>query len=431
MKKAIIIGAGLSGLSAAVHLIKKNITPILIEASPKTGGRASAHFDNEFSSSLDNGQHILMGCYFNTLDYMRAIGAENNLIYQRNLYVDFVNHAGKVFALDADDLIYPFNTSMALLQYEAVPFHRRLHCAVFFIKCIMLYKGVSPKNKTVSEWLEANGEGREIQEALWDFLSIGALNTSPDKADASLFRDMLRQIFLRGNAAQTIILPRYDLSKTFCEPAEKFILENGGEIKYNEKLLSVQSRDGAVTSITTNKQTYSDFSSVITALPPHSYLHIEGMPQDIITRAEKVSYSSILTFHIQLNDVALNRPFYGLINSPVHWVFNHGRYITTVISNADEYMNRSGEELYAMIKSELKKYFTIPLDKISGYKIIHEKKATFIPDAAQLANRPQAKTQLKNLLLAGDWVQNGLPATIEGAILNGKNAANLVYDFRL
>ncbi len=426
MNKAIIVGGGLSGLSAAIHLIKKNISPIIIEASPKTGGRASSYYDNDFSSHLDNGQHILMGCYFNTLDYLRIIGAEDNLIYQDNLHVDFVNAEGKDLPLDAGDLIYPLNTLRALLQYEAVPLHRRLHCAAFFVKCIMLYRGISPSEKTVSQWLEANGEGREIQKTLWDFLSIGALNTSPDKADAFLFRDMLRQIFLRGNAAQTIILPRYNLSKSFCEPAEKFILENGGEIRFGERLLSLQSDNGIVKSITTNKQTYSDFTSVLTALPPHAYLHVDGMPQDITASAEKVEYSSILTFHLKLTDNHVTKPFYGLIGSPLHWVFNHGGYITTVISNADEYLKSSEDDLYKMIKSELKMYLKISPEKIQGYKIIQEKKATFVPDSAQLKNRPKAITPLANLFLAGDWVQNGLPATIEGAILNGKNAAKLI-----
>lgn len=426
MNKTIIIGGGLSGLSAAVHLIKKNITPIIIEASPKTGGRASSHYDSDFSCHLDNGQHILMGCYFNTLDYMRIIGAEDNLIYQDNLLVDFVDASGRALRLDAGDLMYPLNTLRALLQYEAVPVHRRLHCAAFFVKCIMLYRGVSPTEKTVSQWLEANGEGREIQKALWDFLSIGALNTSPDKADAFLFRDMLRQIFLRGNAAQTIILPRYDLSKSFCEPAEKFIVENGGEIKFGERLLSVQSVNGVVTSVTTNKCTYDEFSSVIFTLPPYVLSHIAGLPPDITFPAGNVQYSSILTFHLKLTDNQLTKPFYGLIGSPLHWVFNHGGYITTVISNADEYLKSSEDDLYKMIKSELKRYLKISPEKIQGYKIIQEKKATFVPDSIQLKNRPKAITPLTNLFLAGDWVQNGLPATIEGAILNGKNAAKLI-----
>jgi hydroxysqualene dehydroxylase len=426
MNKAIIIGGGLSGLSAAVHLIKKNISPIIIEASPKTGGRASSHFDSDFSCRLDNGQHILMGCYFNTLDYMRIIGAEDNLIYQDNLLVDFVDASGHALPLDAGELIYPLNTLRALLQYEAVPMYKRLHCAAFFVKCIMLYRGASPANKTVSQWLDENGEGREIQKALWDFLSIGALNTSPDKADASLFRDMLRQIFLRGNAAQTIILPRYDLSKSFCEPAEKFILGNGGEIKFGERLLSVQSVNGVVTSVTTNKHTYDEFSSVIFAVPPYVLSNISGLPPDITSPAGNVHYSSILTFHLKLTDNQLTKPFYGLIGSSLHWVFNHDGYITTVISNADEYLNSSEDDLYKMIKSELKRYLKIPPEKIQGYKIIREKKATFVPDSWQLKNRPQAITPLANLFLAGDWVQNSLPATIEGAILNGKNAAKLI-----
>jgi squalene-associated FAD-dependent desaturase len=427
MKKTIIIGGGLSGLSAAVHLIKKNISPIIIEASPKTGGRASSHFDKDFSGCLDNGQHILMGCYFNTLDFMHTVQAEDNLVYQDNLHADLVDEAGNNTPLSAGELVYPFNTLRALLNYEAVPLRKRIQCAAFFVKCVMLYRGVNPSGLTVSRWLEVNGQGRKIQRALWDFLSIGALNTSPDKADALLFRDMLRQIFLRGNSAQTIILPKYDLSKTFCEPAEKYIAENSGGIKYAERLLSMQVEDGIVKTIVTNKETYNDFSDIILALPPYILQHIDGVPMDVRANAGQVQYSSILTFHLKLTDNQLTKPFYGLIGSPLHWVFNHGGYITTVMSNADEYINTAEDELFRMIKSELRKYLKISPDKIQSYKLIQEKKATFVPSSEQLKLRPRAATSLANLFLAGDWVQNGLPATIEGAILNGKNAAKLVY----
>ena len=426
MKRTIIIGGGLSGLSAAVHLIKKNISPIIIEASPKTGGRASSHFDKDFSTNLDNGQHILMGCYFNTLDFMRTIQAEDNLLYQDNLHVDFVDAGGNIIPLSAGDLLYPFNTLRALMKYAAVPLHKRLLCAAFFVTCIMLYRGVNPSGLTVSRWLEANGQGREMQRVLWDFLSIGALNTSPDKADALLFRNILRQIFLRGNSAQTIILPKYDLSKTFCEPAEKFIVENGGGIKYAERLLSMQVEDGRVNTIVTNKETYNNFSDIILALPPNVLQHIDGLPVDVKANAGQVQYSSILTFHLKLVDNQLTKPFYGLIGSPLHWVFNHGGHITTVISNADEYVNTTEDDMLKIIKSELRKYLKISPDKIQSYKIIQEKKATFVPSGEQLKLRPRAATSLTNLFLAGDWVQNGLPATIEGAILNGKNAAQLI-----
>jgi squalene-associated FAD-dependent desaturase len=426
MKKAIIIGGGLSGLSAAVYLIKKNISPIIIEASPKLGGRASAHPDSYFAHPLDNGQHILMGCYFNTLDFMRIVQADGRLIYQNNLHVDFVDESGAILPLSAGELVYPLNTLQALLNYGAVPLHQRVHCAAFFVKCIMLLKGVNPTGRTVTRWLEANGQGRAMQKALWDFLTIGALNTSPDKADALLFRNMLRQIFLHGNSAQTIILPKFNLSETFCEPAESFITGNGGEIRFGERLLSVQSENGMITSLSTNKQIYNDFSSVIMAVPPYVLSHITGLPPDITSPAGSVEYSSILTFHLKLADNQLTRPFYGLIGSPLHWVFNHGDYLTTVISNADEYLNVSEENLYALIKSELRKYLKIPHDNIRGYKVIQEKRATFVPNAEQLKNRPSAKTSMANMFLAGDWVQNGLPATIEGAILNGKNAAQLI-----
>ncbi|MCU0345219.1 MAG: FAD-dependent oxidoreductase, partial [Ignavibacterium sp.] len=114
------------------------------------------------------------------------------------------------------------------------------------------------------------------------------------------------------------------------------------------------------------------------------------------------------------------------INSPLHWVFNKGTHLNIVISDANELVNKSDEDIIKMVKDEMKKFFLLDSELITGSKIIKEKRATFIPSNDILDKRPSQRTQIKNLVLAGDWVDTGLPSTIESAVKSGKVAADLI-----
>jgi uncharacterized protein with NAD-binding domain and iron-sulfur cluster len=123
--------------------------------------------------------------------------------------------------------------------------------------------------------------------------------------------------------------------------------------------------------------------------------------------------------------------FFGLINSPLHWVFNKGTNLNIVISDANDYVNNSEQEIINIVKSEMKKFFLSNPEVISNYKIIKEKRATFIPSKEILRNRPSQKTNIKNFILAGDWVDTGLPSTIESAVKSGRVAADLIIERKL
>jgi uncharacterized protein with NAD-binding domain and iron-sulfur cluster len=138
------------------------------------------------------------------------------------------------------------------------------------------------------------------------------------------------------------------------------------------------------------------------------------------------AHSAILTLHIWLKENRFNENFYGLIGSPVHWIFNHKDYITLVSSDANELIDKTKEDLFEMAVYELKKYAGIEREEIKSYKVIKEKRSTFIPDNESIDKRPDTKTKIKNFYLAGDWVNTGLPSTIEGAVKSGRMAAEFI-----
>lgn len=421
--KVIVIGGGFAGLTAAAYLSNKNYKVTLLEASPKLGGRAYSFLDKETNTVLDNGQHILMGCYYYTLEFLSLIGAKENFTIQKRLQVNFVEPGFHVKQLKAFPFFYPVNLLMGLLNYQAISFKDRRRLLKVFLK-LPFYNLNKFSNMTVSEWLAKENQTAETQNAFWKILAVGALNTSIEKASARIFIDIIKQIFLDGNKAATIVLPKYGLSESYCKNAEEFITGNGGEISLSESVERIIIKEEQVAEIHTSKKIDSDFDFVVSAIPAFALKRI--IDDDSKIFFPELKYSSILNIHLWLNRNILPDGFFGLINSPLHWVFNKGTHLNIVISDADDLVNKSDEDLINMVKDEMKKFFLLDPEIIMGYKIIKEKRATFIPSNEIMKKRPAQETQIKNLILAGDWVDTGLPSTIESAVKSGKVAANLL-----
>lgn len=422
-KKVIVIGGGIAGLTAAAYLTKNNFKVTLLEASPKLGGRVYSLIDKETNSIIDNGQHILMGCYNFTLQFLAIIGATENFYFQKQLEVNFVKEGFQLSELKSARLIYPFNLIFGLLNFKTIKLSERIDLLKVFIK-LPFYSSDKFSNLNVKQWLEHENQSQTLQDAFWKILVVGALNTNIEKASAKIFIDILKQIFLKGNKSTVIILPRYGLSESYCKAAEKFILDNGGAIFLSETVEKINISDNIVTSLQSSRNVFSDFDYLVSTIPSYALSRIIENNSKI--KIPDLEYSSILNIHLWLKENSIPAGFFGLINSTLHWVFNKGTHLNVVISDADELMSIPENELIETVKNEMKKFFLLDPELISNYKIIKEKRATFIPSKDTIDKRPSQKTYLRNFILAGDWVETGLPSTIESAVKSGTIAAEII-----
>jgi squalene-associated FAD-dependent desaturase len=423
MKRILVIGGGFAGLSAAAFLSHKKFEVILIEASPRLGGRAHSYFDNETSEEIDNGQHILMGCYEHTISFMELIGAYKNLIVQKSLEVNLLKEGTGKVRIKASDIIYPVNLIAAIAGYNALSLNEKLLLINFFIKLRFIKKD-SLKDLTISEWLNKEKQTENLRKCFWEILAIGALNTSTEKASAQIFYEVLKKIFLSYSDASAIILPKFGLSKTYCQPAKDFIESNGGKVITSEKAIGFDIHNNTLTRVETNKNVYSSFDYVVSAIPYYSLQKIYSI--SALNIDINLNFSSILNIHIWLKEIPIKENFVGLINSPVHWIFNKGSHINLVISDADYLIELSKDEIMELAVSELHKFFGTNWEDILNYKIIKEKRATFIPSNSIQDKRPKAQSIISNLILAGDWIDTGFPSTIESAVKSGKDAADII-----
>lgn len=427
MNKCIVIGGGFAGLTTAAYLSSKNIKIDLYEASPKLGGRAYSFLAKDGNTIIDNGQHILMGCYNETLRFMKMIGAGDNLIYQPSLEINFLKENFKLLKLKAASLPYPFNLITGILNYRAISLSQRFKVLQFFIK-LFTYSEQELNKLSVYEWLDKEKQNGSISKSLWEIISIGALNTSIKKASAKVFADILKEIFLKGSFASTIIIPKYGLTETYCLNAKTFIEKNEGRIFLSKSVTDLVIRNNKIVEIKTDNESITDFECVISAVPYYSLQKFNSVLY--LDKKPELRYSSILSMHLWLSHNPLKEKFYGLIDSPVHWIFNKKSHLTIVISDADYLNGRTKEEILFLVARELKKFIKLDLDDIIDFQIIKEKRATFIPSETTLNSRPSVVAGLDNFFIAGDWVDTGLPSTIESAVKSGRMAADAVLHAR-
>lgn len=425
MKKVFIIGGGLAGLTAASILSLKNYSVTVLEASPKLGGRAYSFLDADTNSVIDNGQHILMGCYDYTLSFINLIGADKKFDYQKNLAINFLSKDRLLYSLNAGRLFYPFNLLYAICNYCAFELDDKIRF-ISFISKLPFQSKKSLKSITVKEWLELNGQTSNVIKMFWEILCVGAMNTNLKKASAFYFHKILIEIFFKGNFASTIILPKYGLSESMILPAKDFILNKDGKIKTSEKVEEVIIKNSLVQKIKTSINSYSEFDFVVSTIPLHRLEKIIDINElEIKTEFE---YSTIVNIHIWSDELKLDEKFYGLLDSPLHWIFRKNDHINIVISDAEYLIEKSKEEIFQFVIDELIKFINFNPTKIKSYKILKEKRATFIPSNKILNHRPKSNTKIKNLFLAGDWVDTNLPATIESSVKSGRIAAENILN---
>ena len=421
MKRVLVVGGGLAGLSSSVYLSDNGFEVTLLEASPKLGGRTYSMYNDRYEDYYDNGQHILMGCYDYTLDFINKIGGEDKLYCQESLEINFVKRGGDLFHLKARKYFYPLNLLFAVLKFKALRLKDRFKIIDLFLD-LMCCLDEDLRDKTVKEWLRCKKQSDDSVKNFWGILVVGALNTTIEKALAEMFAEVLKRIFLQGSEASAIVIPKTGLSQLFSNLACKFIETNHGQIILSEKVLEIEVSDKRITSVSTDKNVYKNFDVIILAVPTFALAKIQLTGTALQFNIPDLKFSPIVNIHLWLSENPFKEKFYGLIGSDIHWLFNHGKHITLMMSAADQIITLESSEIKRHFCSELEKYFSIfHSEMILDFVVIKEKRATFIPDISSNRKRKEkVSSEIENLFFAGDWTNTDLPSTIESAVMSGK-----------
>jgi hydroxysqualene dehydroxylase len=409
-----IIGAGISGLSAAVRLANAGYAVHVHEATQQAGGRCRSYFDASTNLTIDNGNHLLLSGNRHAVAYARSIGTEAGLVGPKSAQFPFVDlTTGQRWQLDLGDSRLPL---WVFDEARRVPDTGLLD---YLALMPLIWAGQS---KLVGDTIPCKGT---LYQRLVQPLLLAALNVDPPEGSAGLAGAVVRETLLAGGQACRPLIARDGLSAVLVEPAIRLLQDKGAGIHFGHELRGFGLSADSVSELRfgDDNVAITPDAAVVLAVPPRpAALLLPGLKTPNKFRA-------IVNAHFRFDPPKDMPPILGVVGGLVEWLFAFPQRLSITISNADRLVELPREELANAIWRDICKAAGLSAE-LPPWQIVRERRATFEATPEQNALRPGAATTWKNLFLAGDWTDTGLPATIEGSVRSGDRAADLVLALR-
>ena len=420
-----IIGSGYAGMAAAVTLTKKNIPVTVFESAKQLGGRARGVWHND--TQLDNGQHILLGCYRHTLNLIEQVGGNIEHDFLR-LPLQLTLH--QRFELKAAHLPAPLHLLAGLLTAQGLSFSQRLS-AVRFMLAMRRINFTLLHDISALDLLRAHQQDDTLIRLLWQPICISALNTPLHVASAKILLNVLRDSLTGARSHSDMLLPRVNFTTLFPDRAAEYVKRRDGNVFTACSVEAIIPHREQIELVTAHGSQH--FSHVICATAPTAAARLlNSIPQlaDIAIKIDSITHQPIYTVYLQYpQQVRLPHPMLGFDQCYTQWLFDRGQIaeqhglIAAVISAEGIHQELEQEALAQQVTQELREQLGI-MEAPLWHKVIAEKRATFSCEANM--HRPPLATSLPNVLLAGDYIKGDYPATLEGAVMSGIRAAQAI-----
>ncbi|MDH7516668.1 MAG: FAD-dependent oxidoreductase [Bacteroidota bacterium] len=386
MTDTVIVGGGIAGMSAAVSLASAGKRIVLLESRPHLGGRAWSYRDRESGDHLDNGQHIMLGCYSATFRFLRILdvvpegvvklrvtvtgqedvspphplwavfrgGGQSRFNKKRaarhrsrtpnegrtdipllscmeRMTIPMRRAGGNTAVLRAGTLPVPFNTAQMVMGYGFLPVIDRWKVLRLAFRLARMGRRIMPDLDTIpaAAWLRAVGQSDNAVRTLWNPICLATMNADVEDASAYLFALVLREIFLHNRQAQAVYLPAVGLSDIFARPAADYLTRHGAVIRLGRKVQSVSLHEDHV-EVRCSDGSCQRARYMIIALPPWSLkplLDASGLRFLWADDLPLFRPSSILSIHLWSHDRITDMPMTGLLSTRLQWVFDKGRSV--------------------------------------------------------------------------------------------------------
>ena len=425
----VIIGAGWAGVAAAVHAVEQGARVTVIEERPYIGGRARSFPDRTTNTIIDNGQHIMMGCYREVLHVLKTLGTAEQLERQTALRVGFVDAGGQHDLLDASGMKGKLGVAIGILRLRQLSLRARLAALRFAVRLTL--NRIDAQGLTCAELFTRYRQPQRLVKRLWEPIVLATLNASIDQASADLFCTVMRLAFLGGPEDSQLLIPRGGLSDLLA-PFPTWLAQHGGELRTSvavDRFTIVDDRIQVV--VLSTGEEIDDVDAVISCIPQKAITrvwHASGQPQ---LDLEEPEHNAIVSVYLWHQRQWMTDDLTATLGTTTQWVFNKERtapgLVALTISAASALAQQERDQIVAACDAELRMLFPDQLRDIAlvHSQVIKEKSAT--PLFTPWINGERISSDafgIDNLRVAGDWVQTGLPATLEGAAFSGVVAAS-------
>jgi squalene-associated FAD-dependent desaturase len=408
MSTVIVVGAGLAGLSTAVEA-SAQAKVVVYEAAGQAGGRCRSYYDATLDCVIDNGNHLVLSGNPAVQHFLHAVGSTQALAGPQRAEFHFVDLcSGARWTWAPNDGPVPW---WIFAKGRRVPGTTPWD----YVKLAGLF-AAGPNGK-IADLIACSGP-------LWDRLMrpllLAVLNTDPGSSSALLAAAVLRETLVKGGRAYRPRIADPNLSAAFIEPALAYLAAGNAMAHYGQRLRRIVFDDKMVLALEFAERTVpvSPQDTVVLAVPP--WVAGSLVPSLIVPN----DFRAIVNAHFKIAPPPGAPAMLGVIGGTAEWIFSFPDRISVTVSGADAIVDRDREDLARTIWDDVARALGLP-PALPVWQIVKEKRATFAANPEQAALRPGAKTAWNNLILAGDWTDTGLPATIEGALRSGRTAAKL------
>jgi squalene-associated FAD-dependent desaturase len=404
-----IIGAGLAGLAAAVASSKRGERIIVHEATDFAGGRCRSYHDVALGMEIDNGNHLLLSGNRAALAFLRDIGTAQALTGPPTAAFDFIDLASRER--------WTLRLSEGRLPWWIFDSHARVpgtRARDYLALASLLWP---PAAKPIGEVIACTGT---LYARLVEPVLLAALNIAPPLGSAKLAGAVIRETLAVGGAACRPLIARAGLGTTLIAPALETLARRSTQVRLGHQLRAMRFSDASVEALDFGGEStkLAADDRVILAVPPYA---ATALVPDLQAPTE---FRAIVNAHFRIEPPPGQPPILGVLNATTEWLFAFPGRLSVTVSAGDRLIDTPRESLARTIWDEVKAATGLSAE-LPPWQIVRERRATFAATPAQDARRPQPLTRWRNLILAGDWTNTGLPATIEGAIRSGNRAAEI------
>ncbi len=409
-----VVGAGMAGLSAALHLALMGERVALHEAAPYAGGRCRSYYDRDLDCRIDNGNHLVLSGNVAVQDYLALSNAADGVVQLPEAIFPCMDlQSGERWTVKMGKGRMPWWLFDRKRRTPGIGVWETLSSVLRLMQ--------AGENDTVAGLLRSDAP---LYRRFWEPLAIGALNTETENASAQLLANLFAQSFGAGGAACRPIIPKVGLSETFVMPCLNTLRHHNAEIAFGHRLRGIvfAESEPAIVGL--------DFGNEAVEIAPHDWVILAVPPWvacDLLpTLTAPDEFRSIVNVHYRVDAPHNEAGFTGLTGGLAEWAFVKNGVVSVTISAADRYEEAEQDAWAEHVWRDLAKLYDLDPYKVPPWRVVREKRATFAATPYQNSRRPGQYTGWKNLALAGDWTDTGLPSTIEGALRSGMKAAQVV-----